>query len=150
METLVATSPAWANGDELSAPLPPIDPALNQPSRIVVVASDSQLLRRSHFVRLAISVLALAISRRELINVIADALYGFKGKIVWPNGEPFVMPYIDDVFGNDGGFRWVSYFLKFAREPPRQIPQKRLLARLRVIDLYFRIVYPRRAELVAQ
>lgn len=136
--------------DDLYAPLPPLDPALNSPDRIVVVASDWELRRRSHYMRLAISTVALDVSRRELINVVADTIYGFKGKIIWPNGTAFVMPYVDDAFGNEGSFRWVSDFLRFAENPPRQMPQQRIIARLRLIDLYFRIKYPVRAKLIAK
>jgi hypothetical protein len=133
-----------------SAVLPPIDPALNRPDRIVVVASVGELRRRSHYMRLAIATGALPVSRRELINVVADAIYGFKGKIVWPTGQAFAIPYVDDAFGSDGSFRWVSDFLRFAEEGPRQMPQKRIMARLRLIDLYFRIKHPERARLIAE
>lgn len=136
--------------DDLFAPLPPIDPALNCADRIVAVASTHELRRRSHTMRLAIATKALPVSRRELINVVADCIYGFKGKIVWPSGDPFPIPYVDDAFGNDGSFRWVSDFLRFSEEAPRQMPQQRIIARLRLIDLYFRIKYPERARLIAE
>lgn len=136
--------------DDLYAPLPPLDPALNSPDRIVVVASDWELRRRSHYMRLAISTVALDVSRRELINVVADTIYGFKGKIIMPNGNPFHIPYVDDVFGNDGSFRWVSDFLRSAAVPPRQMPQLRITPRVGLIDLHFRIKYPKRAEIIAK
>lgn len=138
------------DSDDLLAPLPPIDPALNRPDRIVVVASTHELRRRSHYMRLAIATKALPVSRRELINVVADAIYGFKGKIIWPSGDAFPIPYVDDAFGNDGSFRWVSDFLRFSEETPRQMPQKRIIERLRLIDLYFRIKHPERARLIAE
>lgn len=124
-------------------------PPEDEPPKITV-ASDRQLRRRSHFQRLAIATAALEVSRRELINVIADALYKFEGAIVHPNGGPFEVPDIDDAFGNDGSFRWVSDFIRFAEEPPRQIPQARIIERLRLIDLYFRIKHPERARLIAE
>lgn len=118
--------------------------------RVIRVASDTELRRRSQFQRLAIATAALEIPRRELINVIADAIYTFEGTILHPNGAPFEVPDIDDAFGNDGSFRWVSDFIRFAEEPPRQVPQARIIERLRLIDLYFRIKHPERARLIAE
>ncbi|WP_334150768.1 hypothetical protein [Hyphomicrobium sp.] len=116
----------------------------------VCVAPDHALRRRSHFQRLAIATAALEVSRRELINVIADTIYGFKGEIVWPDGMRYDPPDVDEAFGDDGSFRWVSDFIKFADVPPRQHPQRRIIERLRLIDLYFRIAYPERARLIAE
>lgn len=116
----------------------------------VTVASDRQLRSRAHFQRLAIATAALEVSRRGLIDEIADALYSYEGEFVWPDGTPYPLPYVDDAFGDDGSFRWVSDFIRFAEEPPRQVPQKRIIQRLRLIDLYFRIKHPQRAQLIAQ
>lgn len=116
----------------------------------VTVASDRQLRRRSHFQRLAIATAALEVSRRELINVISDEIYAFDGVIFWPDGRAFEIPDIDEAFGTDGSFRWVSDFIRFADEPPRQLPQARVVDRLRMIDLYFRIKHPERARLIAE
>lgn len=124
-------------------------PGMGTVSR-VTVASHRQLRRRSHFMRLAIATAALDVSRRELINVIADEIYAFEGQIVWPDGQAFEIPDIDDAFGQDGSFRWVSDFIRFAEEPPRQLPQTRVVDRLRMIDLYFRIKHPERARLIAE
>lgn len=74
-------------------------------------------------------------------------LYGFEGKLVWPEGTPFELPEIDDAFGGDGSFRWLSDLIRFAEASPRQHPQRRVLERLRLIDLYFRIKHPERARL---
>lgn len=116
----------------------------------LVVASDRQLRRKSHFQRLAIATAALDVSRRELINVIADVIYDFKGDIRWPEGDIYTLPDIDDAFGEDGSFRWVSDFIRFAEASPRQHPQERIIERLRLIDLYFRIKHPERARLIAE
>ncbi len=134
--------------DRLRAKLP--DAAPNDPGRIVVVASDTALRRLSHFRRLAIATAAMEVSRRELPNVIADKVYEFEGRIVWPDGTPYELPDIDDAFGRDGSFRWISDFVCFAEEPPRQHPQHRIIERLRLIDLYFRIVFPERARWIAK
>jgi len=129
---------------------PPAAASAPEPNRRIVAASDTALRRLSHFQRLAIATAALPVSRRQLPNLIADTLYNFNGKIVWPNGTPYVLPDIDAAFGDDGSFRWVSDFIRFAEEPPRQHPQRRVIERLRLIDLYFRIAHPERARLIAE
>lgn len=124
----------------------------NDNKRTVTVASDEELLRRSHFQRLAVATRALGLSRREVPNWIADTIYGFRGKIVWPAGKPFEVgdEDIDAAFNDDGSFRWLSGFMRFAEVPPRQNPQRRVLARLRLIDLAFRIAHPVRAACIAK
>lgn len=117
---------------------------------VVTVASLPELMRSSHYQRLAIATAALEFSRRKLIDEISDALYGFEGRMVWPDGRPFELPDIDDAFGRDGSFRWLSDFIRFAERPPHQLPQRRVIARLRIIDLYFRIEHPERARLIAE
>lgn len=119
--------------------------------KTVVMAADYQLQRTSYFQRLAIATAALGVSRREIPNILADAIYGFEGTIYWPDGriyEPSDTA-VDDAFGDDD-FRWLSDFIRFADQEPRQRPQRRVLMRLRLIDLYFRIKYPERARLIAQ
>lgn len=90
--------------------------------------------------------------RRKIPDWIADTIYGCKGKIVWSDGTPFIIgdTEIDDAFSNDGSFRWLSDFIGFADHPPVQAPQRRLLARLRLIYLAFQIAYPDRAALIAR
>jgi len=117
---------------------------------VVTVATLPELLRHSHFRRLAIATAALEFSRRKLIDEMSDVLYGFEGKLVWPDGSAYDLPDIDDAFGGDGSFRWLSDFIRFAERPPHQIPQRRIIERLRLIDLYFRIKHPERARLIAE
>ena len=125
---------------------------VNDNKRVVVVASDEELSRRSHFQRLATATRALGISRREIPNWIADTIYGFRGKITWANGKPFEIDDedIDAAFNDDGSFRWLSAFMYFAEFDPRQAPQRRIIARLRLIDLAFRISNPVRAGFIAK
>lgn len=118
----------------------------------VVVATDGQLRSVAHANRLAISAVALGLSRRKFADELALVIYGFEGDIVSANGSRFEIndTLIDDVFGDDQDFRWISDFLKWAAHPPRQRPQENILPRLRVIDLYFRIKHPDRATLIAK
>lgn len=84
---------------------------------------------------------SLGISRREVPNFIVDTVFNFNGPIIYPNGKPYEISdtWIDDAFRNDGSFRWLSDFVGFAGRPPMQTPQKRVLERLRLIDLAFRL-----------
>jgi len=121
-------------------------------SRRVVVASDGQLSRKSHVQRLAIATRALELSRRAIPDWIADQLFAFEGMIVWPDGWPFELSdtAIDEAFNDDGSFRWLSDFLRFAETEPQQRPQARVLDRLRLIDLAFRIAKPGQARLIGR
>ena len=128
----------------------PCVPALigSSPKRKIVVATDDELQQLAYFRRLAIASAALmdedAVSRREFPNWVADAIFNFDGPILWPHGGAFIVrdTAIDDAFNNDGSFRWLSGFIRFAEDPPRQAPQYRVLARLRLIDLAFKIDKP--------
>lgn len=135
-------------------PLPPVAAAApdHEPNKCsVVMATDFQLGRKSHMQRLAIAAKAEGLSRREWPNAIADTVYGFEGTIYFADGRKFepTDTEIDDTF-NDPDFRWISDFLSFADAEPRQRPQRRVIARLRLIDLYFRIKHPERARLIAE
>lgn len=119
--------------------------------KTVVMAADYELGRCAHVSRLAMAAVAEGLSRREWPNAIADAIYGFEGAIYFADGRKFepTDTEVDDTFA-DPDFRWISDFLAFADVPPRQRPQLRTLARLRLIDLYFRIKHPERARLIAE
>jgi len=125
---------------------------VNDNKRVVVVARDDELLRRSHVQRLGVATRALGLSRREIPNWMADVIFGFKGKIIWSGGKTFLIPDegIDKAFNDDGSFRWLSDFMLFGEREIRQSPQFRVLHRLRLIDLAFRIAYPDRAACIAK
>jgi len=130
----------------------PCMPVAGQNVRTVVVASDNQLSRKSHVQRLAMATRALELPRRAIPDWIADQVFGFEGVILWPDGTPFPVTdtAIDEAFNDDGSFRWLSDFLRFAEMEPRQRPQARVLTRLRLIDLAFRIAKPDQARLIGR
>ncbi|WP_340149007.1 hypothetical protein [uncultured Sneathiella sp.] len=111
---------------------------------VIHTEAHNELLSKSYFSRLAVATANLGISRREIPNWITDTIYGFDGKILWPHGQEFIVSdtAIDDAFNNDGSFRWLSDFIASADREPRRNPQARLLDRLRLIDLAFRISKP--------
>jgi hypothetical protein len=120
--------------------------------RVVHVASDDELCRTSHVQRLAMSTVEIGLSRRKLADEFALVIYGFEGQVLWPNGGLFGITeaLIDDAFGSDPEFRWLSAFLTCSVCPPRQRPQRRILPRLCIIDLYHRIEYAGRARLISK
>lgn len=129
---------------------PSASPTENNDPRTVVVAADWQLLRLSHHHRLVMALLALGIPRRRVTLWLAHVIYNFKGQVIYPNGTNFGIPDIEVIFGEDGSYRWVGDLKKFAVTPPKQRPHLKVLPRLRVIDLGFRIAYPERAILIAK
>jgi len=122
------------------------------PKRKVILATNRELCRRSHFQRLAIASRALNLPRREFPNWMADTIFGFEGEFFSSEGDAFDVDDedIDAAFNDDGSFRWLSDFLVFADLPPRQRPQWRIIERLRLIDLAFRIAHPERAAWIAK
>ena len=124
--------------------------------RTVVVASYVQLMRPSHHYRLAMATRELfedyALTRRTYANWLSETLFDENIRVLHRDGRPYEITdtLIDDVFNNDGSFRWLSDFLDFADDPIKQAPQKRILERLRVIDLGMRIAFPARARLIAK
>lgn len=139
-------------------PLPPVAasaPDHDPNRRSIVMAPDHVLRRKPVMRRLAIAAVAATVaedlSRRDWPDAIADAIYGFEGTIYYADGRKFepTDTEIDDVFA-DPDFRWISDFLAFAEIEPRQRAQRRVVARLRLIYLYFQIKNPERAQLIVE
>ncbi len=92
--------------------------------------------------RLWLAARNMGISRRNWPNVIADAIYNFRGIILLPSGIPWPIPDVDKVFGDP---RWFSYYFEVGKndEPRRDVI---MLERLRLIDLFFKIKHPKIAR----
>jgi hypothetical protein len=88
--------------------------------------------------RLAMVVSGLDISRRDMPNWMADQFLAFdqrKGRFVHSDRKSFNLPDIDSLFPDDGSFTWFSDLKKMAVNPPRQLPQWRVLPRLQLLYL---------------
>lgn len=115
-------------------------------------ASDEQLKRLSYFWRLAVATANLRkeekISRRRFADWLAEEIFFYDGVILDADGAPFSLPdtLVDEAFGDDQSFRWLSDLARFAAKPPRQCPQERILPRLRLISLAFQIAHPEVAQ----
>lgn len=121
------------------------------PEKWIMTASDRELRRRSHHLRLAIATAELGLGRRPLADELALVIYNYDGVVFKPDWSVLEIydTLIDDIFGGPD-FRWLSDHMNFAIYPPRQGPREDMVERFRLIDLYFRIKYPDRAALIAK
>jgi hypothetical protein len=111
---------------------------------VITLPEEAMILRQASIQRLAIAIKSLGLPRREIPNWMADAIYQFEGEIRFPNGVRACQCKIDidAAFNDDGSFRWLSDFLRFATRQPRQAAQKRTLDRLRLLLLALMINKP--------
>jgi len=106
--------------------------------RVVVVATKAELTNLHYFLRLWMAIRASLISRRKWLDVLAEAIYGFDGVILLPDGRLWSVPDIDDVIGDP---RWISILLEDVDGRPKRTNIRKIEA-LRLFDLYFRIKHP--------
>jgi len=115
-----------------------------------IVPEPSELLTIHYYHRLAGATSELRhadgsrISRRDIPFWMADQLFDENLRFEYRDGTPFFVSdtAIDDVFNNDGSFRWLSDLTAFAERPPRQVPQARLVPRLTLLALSFWVAHP--------
>lgn len=108
----------------------------------VVVASESEL-RNPHYIRdLRAAVAAERLPRRLWRDAIADTLRDFAGAVLKADRTPWEVPEIDDHFPEDDDQRWVSDFARPLAEGKPFRMQGRVIERVRLIDLFFRIRHP--------
>ena len=110
---------------------------LTQTKQIIVVASKAELTSSVYTRRLWLAARNMNIPRRQWPNVIADAIYNFRGNILLSDGRLWPVPDVDYVLGDP---RWISLYFEESDGKPRR--EVRLIERLRMIDLYFRIAKP--------
>lgn len=109
----------------------------NKLKRVIIVASKQELADTHYRKRLWLAARNMPYSRRKWLDKLAEAIYGFQGAILLPDGRQFPLPDIDQIMGDP---RWFSYYFEdIDGEPKRDV---RLIERLRIIDLFFRISKP--------
>ena len=109
----------------------------------IIAPTRDQLRMRSFKVRQwMVFVNMVALSRRALLEDIVCAFRDHSHRLFYANGLPYIVPDIDEVFGNDVDCRWFSYYRKAnpAGDGPRHPTRK--LDRLEVLALYLAIRYP--------
>lgn len=102
----------------------------------ITVTPYEQLRRESHIERLRMSMRNLGIPRRKWPDVIADALYTYRGLILLPNGYPWQFREVDEVVNE----RTIGYFLQIRPGRPDLMP--RVLEPLRYYDTTIKIRWP--------
>lgn len=114
--------------------------------RVITVATKAELLSEHYYRRLWLAARNLPIPRRGWLDEIAACFFMFQEVIIYRSGEPFSIPLVDDIFGDDPDMRWLSYYLSAddSGTVPRTISRK--IERVQLIDLYFRIKYPKIAQ----
>jgi hypothetical protein len=113
---------------------------------VIYLVTNWQLQDRNYYVRLWRAVRSLNYSRRQWRERLSDMLRDYNGAIHYAPGVPFKIPLVDDVFGNDEGMRWLSYYLKADTSDRRPLMKSRSFERLRLLDLYIRIHHPEKAR----
>ena len=115
----------------------------NDITGIVHVPCAELVCTRPYFQRLAIAVRDLNLSRRSIPDWMADALY--RDDIIFVEGGRRIVfsdTAIEEAFGDELSFRWLSDCIRFAEHPPRQDAQLRVARRLQLIATAFHVNAP--------
>lgn len=110
--------------------------------RVTTVATSAELKNEHYYRRLWVAARNIELPRRMWLDELAACFRDYRGDILYPSGEPFPIPYVDDAFGDDPDMRWLSYYLSTDEtgKEPRSVSRK--IERIQLIDLYFRIKHP--------
>lgn len=105
--------------------------------RIVRKATDETLRNEVYAQRLWLAARNMPYSRRQWLDILCRDIYGFEGRVFDQYGRAWNAPDLDDIMGDP---RWLSlYFEEVDGKPRRHV---RLIERLRILDLWFRIAKP--------
>ncbi len=116
-----------------------------------ITIPDIAILSEPYAVRrLAMSYRAKNLPRRKILNFIADHLYQYEGQLLYHGRRVTFEANIDEVFGTDRdpSERWLSDFLAFGVDAPRQRAQRRVINRLVLLWVALAIHNPEQAALV--
>lgn len=117
-----------------------------QDNNIIFVATHQELTRPSYYRRLWLAVCNLKRPRRSWLDELANTFRDFDGVLMYRTGGYFDVPCVDEVFGNDPDLRWLGYFMEADITGDNPKMKTRKLLRLQLLDLYFRIHYPKIAR----
>lgn len=104
------------------------------------------LLSEHYYRRLWLATKNSDVPRRVWLDELANTFRDFNGEILTPDGQPYDLPFIDDVFGDDYEMRWMGYYLKPDVSGVYPKSKTRKVERLQLIDLYFRLKHPQIAR----
>lgn len=116
----------------------------------IIIPSAEILSQPSSVRRLAMAYRAKNLPRRKILNFVADHLYQHDGELLYLGRNVSFDVDIDEVFGTDRdpSERWLSDFLAFAVDAPRQRAQRRTFDRLVLLWAALAVHNPAQAELV--
>ncbi|WP_165185097.1 hypothetical protein [Caulobacter soli] len=119
------------------------------------VPTDNELRNPWRVQRLAKAVIEIGLSRREFAAFVTDAVVlDERFTFFWRGSRVNYHPFEDEIgraFGGDESFRWISSFLLCAFKPvtsATQMPQYRVLPRLRLIAMAITARYPEKARTI--
>ena len=124
----------------------------NAPHPAITIPSAEILSLPSAVRRLAMAYRAKNLPRRKILNFVADHLYQHEGELLYQGRNVSFETDIDDVFGTDRdpSERWLSDFLAFGIEAPRQRAQRRTFDRLVLLWTALAVHNPAQAALVVR
>ena len=113
--------------------------------KIITVHTRERLLSLDAIEGLADCLNALNLPRRQVVEKITDALYGWieaGGVIMSGEGEiiPVYPGIVDDAHGEDGSAVWISEQRRRSANPPQRRPRQTMLLRMQLYDAAFRIM----------
>lgn len=116
----------------------------------IIIPSAEILSQPSSVRRLAMAYRAKNLPRRKILNFVADHLYQHDGELLYMGRNVSFDADIDEIFGTDRdpSERWLSDFLAFAVDAPRQRAQRRTFDRLVLLWAALAVHNPAQAELV--
>jgi len=116
----------------------------------ITIPTAEILSRPSAVRRLAMAYRARNLPRRKILDFVADHLYQYEGQLLYQGRNVSFEDEVDVVFGTDRdpSERWLSDFLAFADEAPRQRAQRRTFDRLVLLWTALAVHNPAQAEVV--
>ena len=116
----------------------------------ITIPTAEILSRPSAVRRLAMAYRAKNLPRRKILDFVADHLYQHEGQLLYQGRNVSFEDEVDVVFGTDRdpSERWLSDFLAFADEAPRQRAQRRTFDRLVLLWTALAVHNPAQAEVV--
>lgn len=114
----------------------------NTKKQVIYVATDEELKDPVYYRRLWLATRNVPIPRREWLDAIADAVRDFEGDLLTRENRRYNMPCVDKTFGDDPDMRWMGHFMESTMNSDMPMHKSRIVERLRLIDLYFRIKCP--------
>lgn len=121
-------------------------------SAVITIPSAEILSLPTSVRRLAIAYRAKNLPRRKILDFVAEHLYLHAGVVLYQGRNLALDADIDEVFGTDRdpSERWLSDFLAFAVEEPRQRAQRRVVERLVFLWAALAVHNPTQAQLAVR